>query len=320
MNVLNKLRYVRMFIRHGLYFYSKQTNPQLERERLSGEILRNTHSIEKGLSLEKIRKGFGIQKIEETKMLILRFIALKGSPNAIPLKMFVSALSAYLNYHDSINFADSNIQKAQQIFAELIKLISIPQQQMGGILYVKKPIYHTKQIENVKSLFYNRHSVREFGKEPINEQRFKLAIELAMRCPSACNRQCYRVHIVHKSAFSNLDNWMDGVGGFANDMDKMLIITGNISVYRLSEPYQHIVTATVFASYLTLSLEAYGIGCCFVQREVIPNKRWAILAKKLNIPVNEEIVCCLCIGSLKDEYKVPVSYRLPYDTIVSEIK
>ena len=53
---------------------------------------------------------------------------------------------------------------------------------------------------------------------------------------------------------------------------------------------------------------------------VMPNSMWSVITTQFNIPGNEEVVCCLGIGNLKKEYKVPRSYRLPYETIVSEIK
>lgn len=308
-----------MFMKHALYFIKKQNDPLFEKERLMGEILRNTHSIEKGLSLENVKKGFGIKKIIEVESLIDRYNSIGGDINDIPIRMFTSSLYEYLNYHSMIGYYDSNIQKVHQIYEKLKETISTPYTGMGGVVCVRKNILSEEKLDTIRDLFLNRHSVREFDKTPVDMDNLRKAIELAMHCPSACNRQCYRVHIVNKSAFARLNNWMDGMGGFADDIDKLIIITGNISVYRMTELYQHVVTTSVFASYLTLSLQAYGIGCCFIQRDVIPNKKWCKIANEFNIPLNEEIVCCLGIGNLKDEYTVPISYRLPYETIVNEI-
>lgn len=320
MKILDMISYAKKYAMHGLYFYRKQVDSRYEKDRLLGEILRNTHSIEKGLALANVRLGFGVKKIEEAKALIEKFLNLGGNANSIPLKMFVSALSAYLDYHSERGFSNEDIEKVNSVYNELSKSILADDRKYGGIVSVKKQVFSNEELNVIAELFNNRHSVREFNGTTVDSSKLKAAILLAMRCPSACNRQCYRVHIVNKSSFSRLRNWMDGIGGFADDIDKLLIITGNISVYRLGESYQHVVTASVFASYLTLSLQAYGIGCCFVQRDVVPSKRWKTLGYELNIPSNEEVVCCLGIGNLKEEYKVPVSYRLPYELIVSEIK
>lgn len=319
MKLFEKCKYIGAFIKHGIYFFDKQNNPCFEKDRIMGEILRNTHSIEKGLSLENIRNGFGMQKIAEARNLINRYMMFENA-SIIPVKMFVSALNAYLNYHQTIGYEDDNVKNVRAIYEELSSKYTKSEEDYGGVLQLRKKEITQEGLETIKELFYERHSMREFDGSAVDMHYLKEAIELAMHCPSACNRQGYRVHIVHKSAFDKLNHWMDGIGGFANDIDKLLIITANLSVYRLSEPYQHVVTSTVFASYLSLALQAYNIGCCFVQRNVTPNIKWSVISKQFNIPTNEEVVCCLGIGNLKKEYKVPRSYRLPYETIVSEIK
>ena len=70
-------------------------------------------------------------------------------------------------------------------------------------------------------------------------------------------------------------------------------------------------------SYLTLSLEANNIGCCFVQRPVVPDMNWSKIAKSIGACEDEQLICCLGIGNLKEEYTVPVSHRLNYNMIVN---
>ena len=53
---------------------------------------------------------------------------------------------------------------------------------------------------------------------------------------------------------------------------------------------------------------------------VMPNSMGSVITKQFNILGNEEVVCCLGIGNLQKQYKVPRSYRLPYEIIVSEIR
>ena len=113
-----------------------------------------------------------------------------------------------------------------------------------------------------------------------------------------------------KNDFKLVNNWFDGVGGFADDLDKMLFITGKMSVYRPQEIHQWIVTGSIFAAYLSLSLEIFGIGCCFIQRPVIPNKQWDVVANRIGAASDEQLVCCMGIGSVKEEYVVPISHRL----------
>ena len=149
---------------------------------------------------------------------------------------------------------------------------------------MEKPIYSDNERGLIERIIKDRHSIRAFEKTIVSDVDIKAAIELAMHCPSACNRQSYRVHIIDHRDFHILEGWLDGVGGFANDLDKMLLITGKISDYRPSEQLQYIVTPAVFAGYLTITLQVYGIGCCFIQRSLLPNRKFAKLSIKKRHP------------------------------------
>ena len=287
-----------------------------ECRRLEGEIVRNTHSIEKGLSLESVRLGFGYQKMTEAFGHIDRYIEIGGDVDAIPVRMFAAAVVAYLEFHEKRNYMDEHINEIREKSITLNAKLTKPIEGLGGYKEVKRENFTQAEQEVIKKLFVSRHSVREFAGTPVDNNKLQQAIEMACHCPSACNRQCYRVYIVDKSDFNKLEGWLDGVGGFADELDKILIVTGNMSVYRRGERYQFAVTGSVFASYLTLSLEAMNIGCCFMQRPIFPNKKWIKLAKSLHIPGDEQVVCALGIGNFKDSYKVPVSYRFP-DTSIS---
>ena len=267
-------------------------------------------------SRNNVRLGFGYAKIKEAKILIEQYIKNGGEINAKPILMFADALQEYLKFHQG-KYRDEHICEIENIYNELKCKIS-PHPIMGGYQVISKTTFSDEEIKIIENLFNKRHSIREFSHLPVDHSKLKKAIQLATCCPSACNRQGYRCYIISKEKIHLLDNWLDGIGGFSKDVDKFIMITGKISVYRKAEELQWVVTATVFASYLTISLEALGIGCCFIQRPIIPNEQQDSIFTKLNIPKDEQIVCVLGIGNLKDEYKVPISYRLPVEDILTE--
>lgn len=319
MKIFKKIQYLKNAVRNANYYWSLLHDDKFLNERYLGEILRNTHSLEKGLSLENIRKGFGLAKVQETYSIILNYKSNGGNMSAEPLVMFVAALKAYLNYHKSANFSNENICKITKMYKELSPLVLTKKDSYGGTLKISRKNFNEREQDIIARLFNSRHSMREFCNSPVDDDKLKMAIELAMRCPSACNRQCYRLHIINKESFHLLDNWFEGIGGFADELDKMLFVTGKVSVYRMEELHQWIVTGSIFASYLTLSLEANNIGCCFVQRPILPDPTWNKIAITIGASEDEQLICCLGIGTLKAEYTVPISHRLDYDKIVSQI-
>jgi len=313
------IKYLLETIATDCKLYKILSADEYKSRRLEGEIIRNTHSIEKGLSLESVRIGFGYKKIQEAFQQIDCYVQNGGNINATPVRMFTDAVNAYLLFHKQHSYSDSHIVEIEKKNASLYDRMSARDCNYGGYKEITRKNFTEAEQNVVKKLFFSRHSVREFSGTPVNDEKLQQAIEMACQCPSACNRQCYRVYIVEHKDFNKLKGWMDGVGGFADELDKILIITGNLSVYRKGERYQFAVTGSVFASYLTLALEALNIGCCFMQRPIFPNKKWAELAKGLMIPGDEQVVCALGIGNLKARYKVPVSYRFPETTIATRL-
>lgn len=299
------------------HIISVLNDPKFQYERINAEVLRNVHSVEKGLSLKNVRSSFGYEKIKYAANLCESLILSQNEEYLETVKMFISALSAYLTYHDELNIVNEKITEINEIYKKLSSAFPDNVEHLSGYLNLHKKHYTDEEHRIMKELFYDRHSVREFSGTPVAIQDIYEAIELACRCPSACNRQGYRVHIVCKEKMMVLNDWFEGIGGFENEIDKMLLITGKISTYRQSEEMQYIVSASVFAGFLTLALQEKEIGCCFIQRPVVHTSIWENVSKNLSIPEDEQIICALGIGTLLEEYKAPVSHRLSLDTIVS---
>ena len=267
------------------------------------DLIRLTHSIEKGLSINNLRLGFGHDKQNEMLKLINR-INNKKEKTSIEnesIDMAISSLFEYVKIHEENNYCDEFILELKKF------LLNFKNNFAGGTLEVNKKKYNEKEIE---SFFKSRHSVRDFSGKEVNINQLKMAIQLAQCAPSACNRQAVNVYILDKKYYSDIENWLEGIGGFAKDVDKFLIITGKRTAYRLNENYQYIVSPSIYVGYLTLTLQLYGIGSCVIQRPVIWNKEWSNLQKKHNIPKDEQIICMIACGILKDKYKVPMSHRI----------
>ena len=113
---------------------------------------------------------------------------------------------------------------------------------------------------------------------------------------------------------------MEGIGGFAEAVDRFILITGKHSAYRSNETEQYIVSAAFYAAYLSLTLHLYGIGACVVQRSVVWTEKWGKWRKRFGIPADEQQVVMLAVGSLKESFRVPVSHRLSEETMIRMIR
>ncbi len=317
MGLKSKLRYVLNGAYNYLHIYNILESKKFLNERLYGELIRNVHSIEKGLSLAETRYGFGYKKITEA-FNIAQLLAKEDSElYNEAIDMFADAVKMYLSFHKDHNYSDENVIEIESRFNEFLKCRISSQYCNGGVKFVKKRSYSSNEKDVINSLFIDRHSVREFTGENVDHDRLINAIQLAHLCPSACNRQGYRIHVIDKKGFSVFENWFDGIGGFTDQINLFIIITGKQSLYRREEELQYIVSASIYAGYLTLALQAEGIGCCFIQRPVVFNNSWKKISKQLDISDDEQVVCSLGLGCLKEEYKVPVSHRINLKNIVT---
>lgn len=283
-----------------------------------GEIIRNVHSIEKGLSLAKPRQFFGIPKIIEMLNLVAEYVGMDGYSTDV-VNMALDAVDAYKEYHrDVLN--NSKLRNIINKHDELRgKYPKMPKAYAGTLKIERKE--KQNQFDELSSLINERHSVRDFSKDPVPMELLRSACELALHAPSACNRQGTRIYILSEQKKDLLDEWLSGVGGFAEEVDKYIIITAKVSVYRFEEAcqFQYVVSPSILAGYLSLSLQSLGIGACLIQRPLVRTGSWVNFSKKLGITDDEQIVLMLGVGMLKREYNVPISNRLDYKTMVKEL-
>lgn len=294
-------------------------NKSLQRPALEASIIKQLHGVEKGLCLGNPRLSFGVSKIHALFDYTQRYLEMADG-NYFCLYMVRDVIQAYLDFHKEKAFTSAEIEGIAERLELLKAQLPVDDALYGGVLTLKQDqiLFTTEQVEN---LFRTRHSIRDFSGETVNQEDIKKAIALAQLCPSACNRQCARVYYVEKQKFmKEMNSDLQGIGGFADDACGFLLVTGRKSAYGQGERNQYIVSAAIFAGYLSLALHAYNIAACTVQRSVSPNGMWDHFKELNHIAEDEQIVVMFAVGKYKEETKVPVSKRFPVDIIYKELK
>ncbi len=282
-------------------------------ERKKADIIRLVHSIEKGLCLENPHLGFGVQKINTLLDYCDEYIAAFGK-ESICLMMVQDALEEYIEFHKDKNFDHPDfiaICKRFDVFSN-----TSTEEKYGGTLLIKTN--SSISFDELEYFFSTRHSIRDFQPTDVPKESLLKAIKAAQLAPSACNRQAVRTHIMSSKKLCALyGNKMDGIGGFAENANKFILITGKVSAYQAGEYNQHIVSASIFATYLVLSLQALQIGSCIIQRPLYYSKQWETIVRTCNIPEDEQLVLMIAIGNMKPSYRVPVSKRFSVEEITT---
>ena len=291
-----------------------QRNKDFEIARTEAQIIKLVHAVEKGLSLKAPRTCFAIKKISTLFELAGAYISM-GAKDNFCLYMVCDVIAAYLDFHKEINVANQDLDEIQNKCNQLKEKISYENGNYGGFSILNKNDFDFS-AETVENLFTTRHSIRDFSGEAVDEKDLEKAIRLAQSCPSACNRQCSRVYSIKTEKFlKDLGTDLDGIGGFANEADGFVLVTGKQSAYGINERNQYIVSASIFAGYLSLALHAYGIASCVVQQMLLNTKQWQDFKKINSIPDDEQIVVMFAIGKYKEQTKVPISKRFPLTKI-----
>ena len=314
--MIAKLKKVYYYLGQANYINKIDETKHFEENRYKASIVRLTHAIEKGLCISKPRLGYGKEKIgtimQYSDILIKRD---NGYLNDTTFLMAYDALSEYLEWHDEQNYSDETIEKVR-IWLEKNKVSNHPNEKYGGtVVFNRKPV----DIENVKNLFENRHSSRAFLDREVDRETLKKAILLANRYPSACNRQAVRLYVVNHSRKDCIKHWFGNNPGFWDDVKEFVMVCAKVSAYVPDEYQQYEVSAGIYTGFLTLALQAYGIGSCVIQREVLSTSDWREFALSLGIPEDEQLICLVACGYQDETYRVPMSHRFTVDEMTTFI-
>ena len=264
-------------------------------------ILQTAHRLEKGLCIRTPRAGWGVDKANNLVRLLEKE-SKSINPDTMALSVGKGVLAAYIEAkQESDNPIDVRaIEKLRKAIA--VSGLDLKVNEFGGSLLIHRE--DMIQDSSVERLFVTRHSVRDFSDIPVDLEKLERAITLALRAPSACNRQASQIYVI---------GGKDRIkAGSNNDYhaDKYLIITSNMKAYNLFELDDWLISTSVFCGYLSLALHAEGIGSCVFRKEIIGKSNYNDAIRAMcQIPDDEQIILEMAIGNYKEEFLVPVSYR-----------
>lgn len=263
---------------------------------LEYEILQIAHRLEKGLIIHNPRRMWGWEKAERLHYL------LQFCDDEFARSTGDSVLSAYLNSKKN-SIYEEDIDSYHAFIARTNFKIDL--NNLGGALTVEKTTFSNEELNVITKLFTTRHSTRSFSDSTVPMDKLTLAINLALRCPSACNRQPFKVYVVNKD-----DKQLYISGNIEQEGDMFLYITGSIDAYTLDEINDWIVSPSIFCGYLSLTLHAFGIGSCIIRKDLAKDTDYNKSVKRFcKIPQGEKLIIELAIGLYDDTFTVPVSNR-----------
>lgn len=295
--------------------FSKQTvrcGMSSNSEKLLTEILMITHALEKGFSIHEKKVGFGTKKLQQLISLLERFVRKYGYSDSLSVSIAVAL--ELISFHKQSGFSNEILEKSEISVHKLIAHAGKQKDDFNQAGFIQKNVREMQDLSNAnfETLAQNRYSFRHFSDKPVLENELRKVLNIAKKSPSACNRQSYRVHVFSESKKDQILLLQGGANSFYKEVNKVLLVTGNLNRYYSMEQHLPYVDASLFAMSLMYAMAANGIAS-------IPltmgrrRKDLQKIRKEMNLPENEVPVLLIAIGHYPEEAELSVSARNPVD-------
>lgn len=302
----NSSAYLRQYIRRWKEYSATELRPQSNKY-LKLRILIEAHTIEKGLSHNDFRPGFGKDVVIKLVNNLKEYECRKEA-DSFCVRTGYSVLKQYHTKNQLYNFDDSSYLPALK-----------DDYDKGGSFDIK--IGKDHDYSCYEEFAFRRHSVRLYDEvsEVIENDEIVNCVRIAQTAPNACNRQAVRVHVTkNKDLFKRFEEIQLGCKGFACNAGAILIITADLQLYESSEIRLPSIDAGIFLMNLVNICFDSKIYTCILNG-AFPGEANNHIRNMFRIPENEDIEACLLLYKITEEIdiKVPKSERIDAREICS---
>jgi nitroreductase len=279
-------------------------------ERSRALITMDYHRLEKAMALPAPRANFGEQQAFRLLRNLERHVAEAGIDEESRVAYVV--LLRYDEYRRRRGKENSELARG---IRELHP--ALEDRRRGGTLTVLRDDIQRAAKQDLTDFFETRHSVRQFSEQEVDVDLIHQAVRMAQRAPSVCNRQSARVHVIQdqelKIAALECQN---GNLGFRHDIDKVLIITSDLSAFvSAGERNQCWIDGGLFAMSLIYGMHSLGLGTCCLNWSV-EKEQDQRLRRAIDIPEHEAVIMMIAVGHLPEQLEVAASPRKPTDEVM----
>lgn len=296
-------------LRHHLKYSFNERSLEDDKEHLKYYLTKHYHIIEKGLSLPKPRLGFGQPKIIDIIKKTEEYERKYGKDEMV--LSIRKTLLDYLVFNKGNNFEFP--ESFSLIINEFVNKGS--EDGNGGLKYISKNSSSILNLKEFNDFAKSRVSVRNFSKEPVLDEVLYSIVDTAKSAPSVCNRQGWKVHYYNnKLDIKKILLHQNGNAGFADVVDKLIIVTADAKAFTIYESNQVFIDGGLFSMNLLLAIHAAGLGACPL------NTCYPYFLEKnvkyvADIPDSERLIMMIAVGCLKQDYAVAYSARNPTSDI-----
>ena len=301
----DKIYFRKEFINDYHFFKENYIGNKKSLKNIEYDMLLIVHSLEKGMSSQDARV-FGKTKINKL-INLLNMYKEKTNESSYAYNMAINALYSYKDFFKEHNWQDTEEYK---IVDKYLQDKTRNNLKVGFLNLEKKDTITKVSANDYNNLLSTRHAVRKFSRTPLKQTDIETAINLAIKSPSACNRQMIHIYnIENKSKREYIINNSQRLTNVELENVHFFVITFDVSAnYFVGERNQGWFNAGLFSMNFVNALHTLGIGSCFLQFGSGFKKEQAF-KKILEIPTSERIAVILATGYYADFCIIPYSTR-----------
>ena len=321
LNIKNKLFKYLNFCREYKYDYNffikNYSNSKETKNKIGYNILLATHSLEKGMSNTKLRY-FGVNKTKEIINMLSKYEKYDNYKEDFPFINGINILRKYKEIYEENNWINrEEYKKVNEFLNNYNDIVSI---NVGSFTLEKKSFIKDATNIDYNKFLSSRHSVRNYCTKKIDDNDIKKAVDMAIKSPTACNRQMVKIYYVENSEKrEKIIHLGQGFSGFDLDSVNIFLITFDVNAnYFIGERNQGWFNSGLVAMNFVNALHSLGIGSCFIQFGNT-TKEEENIKNILNIPNNERIAVILSAGYYENSSKIPFSPRKNISDIYKKI-
>lgn len=309
--VMRQLKMEIAFLKEAYHFwrltvkYNASNHTDKDMEKMQYTLLRENHTLEKGMSMRNPRKGFGQERVLNLLGRLNKYVDLYIDKDAMFLNYPLSTIKRYIDYTKANGVEIPIIEEEFSKLAKRIGKITIDTH--AGIKTINRDDIIKVCNSSFESLLYSRHSIRYFSEEPVDKELIEKALTLAQRTPSACNRQGWLTHVFTGENSVKLIKWQGGSRGFEDEIRCSILVTANLKAFLSYEVHQAYVDGGLYAMNLINALHSLGLGTiplsCGFSRERLKG------LSDFDIPENQVPILIIGIGNMLPKFNIAVSER-----------
>jgi nitroreductase len=273
------------------------------------------HSLEKGLTMEIPRAGFGQGKIPA--ILAATGELERGGHDSHATRGARGCIRTYVRFHDKHKLPlPTHLESQLRAFVADTDDQQLPG---GSIALTRQEIEHATNFDYSRFI-ETRRSVRHFTGDPVSPEVVHHAVTQALRSPRVCNRESRRVYAAYEPTLRNhLLSFHHGNRGFGHKLGAVLVVTVDLREFdMIGERNQGWVDGGLFAMSLIYSLHAARLGTCPLNwSEDCEHDQ--VFRNEFTIPDNEVIITLIGVGHIPDTIEVAASPTPTADGVLSDV-